>query len=225
MKKFNESSKRGKCQCGKTKNPNGNCDGSHANKYSRLKVFALTLSILLSSISYAITITPQNDKEINTKNSSVFWKGNKVTGSHEGTIKIKSGILKFEKKKFIGGEFEIDMNSLICTDLSGEYKGKLEGHLKSDDFFGVTNFPTATLKIKKVKQKKGNTYECTAEIKIKGKTENIIFNTILNKNSAAAKIKIDRTKFDVKYGSGSFFDGLGDNMIYDEFDLNINLSF
>ena len=225
MKKFNESSKRGKCQCGKTKNPNGNCDGSHANKYSRLKVFALTLSILLSSISYAITITPQNDKEINTKNSSVFWKGNKVTGSHEGTIKIKSGILKFEKKKFIGGEFEIDMNSLICTDLSGEYKGKLEGHLKSDDFFGVTNFPTATLKIKKVEQKKGNTYECTAEIKIKGKTENIIFNTILNKNSAAAKIKIDRTKFDVKYGSGSFFDGLGDNMIYDEFDLNINLSF
>ena len=225
MKKFNESSKRGKCQCGKTKNLNGNCDGSHANKYSRLKVFALTLSILLSSISYAITITPQNDKEINTKNSSVFWKGNKVTGSHEGTIKIKSGILKFEKKKFIGGEFEIDMNSLICTDLSGEYKGKLEGHLKSDDFFGVTNFPTATLKIKKVKQKKGNTYECTAEIKIKGKTENIIFNTILNKNSAAAKIKIDRTKFDVKYGSGSFFDGLGDNMIYDEFDLNINLSF
>ena len=62
-------------------------------------------------------------------------------------------------------------------------------------------------------------------IKIKGKTEKIIFNTILNKNSAAAKIKIDRTKFDVKYGSGSFFDGLGDNMIYDEFDLNINLSF
>ena len=225
MKKFNESSKRGKCQCGKTKNPNGNCDGSHANKYSRLKVFALTLSILFSSISYAITITPENDKEINTKNSSVLWKGNKVTGSHEGTIKIKSGFLKFEKKKFIGGEFEIDMNSLICTDLSGEYKAKLEGHLKSDDFFGVTNFPTATLKIKKVKQKKGNAYECTAEIKIKGKTENIIFNTILNKNSAAANIKIDRTKFDVKYGSGSFFEGLGDNMIYDEFDLNINLSF
>jgi polyisoprenoid-binding protein YceI len=225
MKNLFDLQKRNKCQCGKTKNPNGNCDGSHANKYSRLKVFALTLSILFSSISYAITITPKNDKEINTKNSSVLWKGNKVTGSHEGTIKIKSGFLKFEKKKFIGGEFEIDMTSLVCTDLSGEYKGKLEGHLKSDDFFGVTKFPTATLKIKKVKQKKGNTYECTAEITIKGKTEIIIFNTILNKNSAVAKIKIDRTKFDIKYGSGSFFDGLGDNMIYDEFDLNINLSF
>jgi polyisoprenoid-binding protein YceI len=225
MKNLFDQQKRNKCQCGKTKNPNGNCDGSHANKYSRLKVFALTLSILFSSISYAITITPKNDKEINTKNSSVLWKGNKVTGSHEGTIKIKSGFLKFEKKKFIGGEFEIDMTSLVCTDLSGEYKGKLEGHLKSDDFFGVTKFQTATLKIKKVKQKKGNTYECTAAITIKGKTEIITFNTDINKDSAVAKIKIDRTKFDIKYGSGSFFKGLGDNMIYDEFDLNINLSF
>ncbi len=225
MKKFNESSKRGKCQCGKTKNPNGNCDGSHANKYSRLKVFALTLSILFSSISYAITITPKNDKEINIKKSSVLWKGNKVTGSHEGTIKIKSGFLKFEKKKFIGGEFEIDMNSLICTDLSGEYKGKLEGHLKDDDFFGVSKFPISTLEITKAKHQKGNIYECTAAITIKGKTEIITFNTDINKDTAVAKIKIDRTKFDIKYGSGSFFKGLGDNMIYDEFDLNINLSF
>ena len=225
MKKFNESSKRGKCKCGKTKGANGNCDGSHANKYNRLTIFTLTLSILFSSIAFGSVTKPDNNKKINKNKSTVIWEGHKVTGSHEGTIKIKSGFLKFEKKKFIGGEFEIDMTSLVCTDLSGEYKGKLEGHLKSDDFFGVTNFSTATLKIKKVKQKKGNTYECTAEIKIKGKTENIIFNTILNKNSAAAKIKIDRTKFDIKYGSGSFFDGLGDNMIYDEFDLNINLSF
>ncbi|KRO66300.1 MAG: lipid-binding protein [Cryomorphaceae bacterium BACL11 MAG-121128-bin16] len=190
-----------------------------------LKSIVLIISILFSSISYAITITPKNDKEINTKNSTVLWKGNKVTGSHEGVIKIKSGLLKFNKEELIGGEFEIDMNSLVCTDLSGEYKGKLEGHLKSDDFFGVTKFPTATLKIKKVIKQKGNIYECTGDITIKGKTEVVQFNTTLNKNSATAKIKIDRTKFDVKYGSGSFFDGLGDNMIYDEFDLNINLSF
>ena len=225
MKNLFDQKKRNKCQCGKTKDLNGNCDGSHANKYNRLKVFALTLSILFSSMSYAITNSPKNDKEINTKNSSVLWKGEKVTGSHEGTIMIKSGFLKFNNKKFIGGEFEIDMNSLVCTDLSGEYKEKLEGHLKADDFFGVSKFPTATLKIKRVKQKKEDTYECTAEITIKAKTEIIIFNTILNKNSAVAKIKIDRTKFDIKYGSGSFFKGLGDNMIYDEFDLNINLSF
>ena len=225
MKNLKKKQKRNKCQCGKTKDPNRNCDGSHANKYNRLKVFALTLSILFSSISYAITNSPKNDKEINTKNSSVLWKGEKVTGSHEGTIMLKSGFLKFNNKKFIGGEFEIDMNSLVCTDLSGEYKGKLEGHLKADDFFGVSKFPISTLEITKAKHKKGNIYECTAAITIKGKTEIITFNTDINKDSAVAKIKIDRTKFDIKYGSGSFFKGLGDNMIYDEFDLNITLSF
>ena len=225
MKNLFNLKKRNKCQCGKTKDPNGNCDGSHLDMKNALKSIVLIISILFSSISYAITITPKNDKEINTKNSTVLWKGNKVTGSHEGVIKIKSGLLKFNKEELIGGEFEIDMNSLVCTDLSGEYKGKLEGHLKSDDFFGVTKFPTATLKIKKVIKQKGNIYECTADITIKGKTEVVQFYTTLNKNSATAKIKIDRTKFDVKYGSGSFFDGLGDNMIYDEFDLNINLSF
>ena len=225
MKNLFNQKKRNKCQCGKTKDPNGNCDGSHLDMKNALKSIVLIISILFSSISYAITITPKNDKEINTKNSTVLWKGNKVTGSHEGVIKIKSGLLKFNKEELIGGEFEIDMNSLVCTDLSGEYKGKLEGHLKSDDFFGVTKFPTATLKIKKVIKQKGNIYECTADITIKGKTEVVQFNTTLNKNSATAKIKIDRTKFDVKYGSGSFFDGLGDNMIYDEFDLHINLSF
>ena len=225
MKNLFNQKKRNKCQCGKTKDPNGNCDGSHLDMKNALKSIVLIISILFSSISYAITITPKNDKEINTKNSTVLWKGNKVTGSHEGVIKIKSGLLKFNKEELIGGEFEIDMNSLVCTDLSGEYKGKLEGHLKSDDFFGVTKFPTATLKIKKVIKQKGNIYECTGDITINGKTEVVQFNTTLNKNSATAKIKIDRTKFDVKYGSGSFFDGLGDNMIYDEFDLNINLSF
>ena len=159
MKNLFDQQKRNKCQCGKTKNPNGNCDGSHLNMKNALKSIVLIISILFSSISHAITNSPKNDKEINTKNSSVLWKGEKVTGSHEGTIMIKSGFLKFEKKKLIGGEFEIDMTSLVCTDLSGEYKGKLEGHLKADDFFGVSNFPISTLEITKAKHQKGNTYE------------------------------------------------------------------
>lgn len=225
MKNLFDQKKGNKCQCGKTKDPNGNCDGSHLNIQNILKSIVLIICILFSSITFAITSSSENSKEINTKKSTILWKGDKVTGSHEGIIKIKSGILLFDNKKVIGGEFEIDMSSLSCTDLSGEYKSKLEGHLKSDDFFGVKKFPTSTLKIKKIKKQKGNVYKCTAEITIKGKTETIQFNTTLNKNSATAKITIDRTKFDVKYGSGSFFDGLGDNMIYDEFVLNIDLSF
>jgi len=225
MKNLFDQQKKNKCQCGKTKDTKGNCDGSHLNMKNSLKSIVLIISILFSSISYAITKSPKNDIKINTKNSSVLWKGEKITGSHEGTIMIKSGFLKFEEEKLIGGEFEIDMTSLVCTDLSGEYKGKLEGHLKADDFFGVSKFPISTLEITKTKHIKGNTYECTAAITIKGKTKIITFNTDINKDSAVAKIKIDRTKFDIKYGSGSFFKGLGDNMIYDEFDLNINLSF
>jgi len=225
MKKFNESTKRGKCQCGKTKDSNGNCDGSHANKYSRLKVFALTLSILFSAIAFGSVTKPDNDKKINAKKSTVIWKGHKVTGSHEGIISIISGSLRFQKKELIGGEIEINMSSLICTDLTGEYKMKLEGHLKSDDFFGTANFPISTLKIIKVKSISDNTYLCTGEITIKGETETIEFNAEITKSKLTAKLKIDRTKFNIKYGSGSFFDGLGDNMIYDEFDLDINLTF
>jgi hypothetical protein len=154
MKNLFDQQKRNKCQCGKTKNPNGNCDGSHLNMKNALKSIVLIISILFSSISYAITNSPKNDKEINTKNSSVLWKGEKVTGSHEGTIMIKSGFLKFEKKKLIGGEFEIDMTSLVCTDLSGEYKGKLEGHLKADDFLEYQSFQSQHLRLRKLNIRK-----------------------------------------------------------------------
>jgi len=68
-------------------------------------------------------------------------------------------------------------------------------------------------------------YKVQADLTIKGKTESISFDANVEKNMATAEITIDRTKFDVKYGSGSFFDDLGDNMIYDDFVLNVNLAF
>ena len=87
---------------------------------------------------------------IDTEKSMITWKGYKVTGSHEGIISIKSGHLNFDKDILTGGNFEIDMSTIIVTDLEGEYKGNLEGHLKSDDFFGVTKFPSASLNFTKV---------------------------------------------------------------------------
>jgi len=223
--KMKESSKRAKCQCGKTKDPNGNCDGSHANTNRIIKSILFTLLIFAGSVFYANATSLVKENKIDVKESTVLWKGHKVTGSHEGEINVASGSLSFENKKLTGGEVIIDMNSLVCTDLTGEYKGKLEGHLKSDDFFSVSKFPRATLKIVKVSLVNENTYECMAELNIKGHTEEVFFKTTIKKNGALTKLKIDRTKFNVKYGSGSFFKGLGDNMIYDEFDLVINLSF
>ena len=117
------------------------------------------------------------------------------------------------------------MTTLSNTDLEGEYKGKLEGHLKSDDFFGVEKYPTATLKFTKVKSVSKNAYKVTGDITIKGKTESITFDLSVYGNKANAALKIDRTKFDVRYGSTSFFDGLKDKAIYDEFDIVADLEF
>jgi polyisoprenoid-binding protein YceI len=117
----------------------------------------------------------------------------------------------------------MDMKSLICTDLSGEYKGKLEGHLKSDDFFSVNTYSTAGLVITNVEKVNSKKHKITADLTIKGITKRIAFEASAEKNKFAAKIQIDRTQFNVRYGSGSFFDGLGDNMIYDEFELTVIL--
>ena len=99
---------------------------------------------LVAFFTLAFTPIDGNKKVIKVDDSKVVWKGYKVTGSHEGTISIKSGSLVFDNEKLTGGEFVMDMTTIGATDLEGEYKGKLDGHLKSDDFFGVEKYPTAT---------------------------------------------------------------------------------
>lgn len=176
-------------------------------------------------MTFSFTTLEGGKKDIKVDNSKVVWKGYKVTGSHEGMISINSGSLNFDNEVLTGGSFEIDMSTITVTDLEGEYKDKLEGHLKSDDFFGVAKYPTASLVFTKVKSNGKNSYKVTGDITIKGKTESITFNLSVYGNRANASLKIDRTKFDVRYGSTSFFDGLKDKAIYDEFDLVADLEF
>jgi polyisoprenoid-binding protein YceI len=180
---------------------------------------------ILAFMTFSFTTVEGEKKEIKVENSKVVWKGYKVTGSHHGVIAIKSGGLTFNENKLTGGEFIIDMSTITNTDLEGEYKGKLEGHLKSDDFFGVEKFPTASLIFTNVKSTGKNSYKVTGDITIKGKTESMTFDVSIYGNKANASLKIDRTKFDVRYGSTSFFDGLKDKAIYDEFDLVADLEF
>ena len=181
--------------------------------------------VIVAFMTFSFTTAEGDKKEIKSENSKVVWKGYKVTGSHEGIISIKSGHLNFDKDILIGGSFEIDMSTITVTDLEGEYKGKLEGHLKSDDFFGVEKFPSATLYFTKIKSVGKNSYEVTGNITIKGKTETVSFNVSVYGSKANVSLKIDRTKFDVRYGSTSFFDGLKDKAIYDEFVLVVDLEF
>ena len=161
--------------------------------------------------------------EVDKESSKVTWRGEKVTGFHEGTIEIKEGDFEYVDGKLTGGKFVIDMTSIE----SDEELDKLEGHLKSDDFFGVAKYPTATFVIKEVVNQGPKGYNITGDITIKGITKEIKFvadiKEVGNNVNASAEIELDRSEFNVRYGSGSFFDGLGDKLIYDNFTLGVNL--
>ena len=187
---------------------------------NRNSKIAMLLVLALSFMSY----TTLKDKTVKIKESTVIWKGYKVGGEHTGTINLKSGTLSFEGKTLTGGNFTIDMKSINSTDLEGGYKEKLDSHLKSDDFFGVEEFPTATLEITSVTGENSN-YNVKANITIKGKTEAISFPLLIKDNTATANLKIDRTKHNITYKSPSILETIKDKAIYDEFDLNVTLKF
>ena len=198
----------------------------------------MTLSAVLVATSIAIatplnttekttekTTTAVEKKVIDTESSKITWKAYKVTGSHEGTINLASGNLDFNGTTLTGGAFVVDMTTINTTDLEGEYKQKLDGHLHSDDFFGTATHKTASLEITSVKASGKNAYDATANLTIKNITKEVNFTISVYGSKATASLKVDRSEFDVRYGSGSFFDNLGDKTIYDEFDLVVDLQF
>jgi len=193
------------------------------------KVKSLTLGIIaLVAMSFTNDVLIDGHYNVDKSQSQIIWNGKKVTGEHVGTVAIKSGNLEISKGKLIGGAFEIDMTTITSTDLEGEYLTKFNGHLKSDDFFGVEKFPTAIFKITKVVSN-GTTgkYKVTGNLTIKETTKAITFDTQVvydgTKIIAVCNIIIDRSEFDIRYGSGSFFDNLGDKTIYDDFALKVKL--
>jgi len=188
------------------------------------------LSLAFAMIFGVATVTAtepvaEEKKEVKTETSTITWKAYKVTGSHYGTVDLKSGSLVFDGDKLTGGEFEADMTTLVATDLEGESKGKLEGHLKSDDFFGTEKHTAAKLVFTKVEPTGKNSYEVTGDLTIKGVSKPVTFDVSVYGSKATATVKVDRTAYDIKYGSGSFFYNLGDKAIYDEFDLVVDLEF
>ncbi|NEV93470.1 YceI family protein [Psychroflexus sp. YR1-1] len=183
---------------------------------------ALAATVILTLVAFTNAI---EKKKVNIKDSSITWEGEKLTGSHEGTIDLKDGYFLMEEGELVGGEFTADMTSINVTDLEGDSREKLMGHLRSDDFFGVDTYGTAKFVINTVAKKKGNIYGISGDLTIKGKTNPIAFDLEMNENSATTNLVIDRTKYDVRYGSNTFFDNLGDKTIYDEFNLAIDLKF
>lgn len=187
------------------------------------KLFFLPLLAIL-----AMAATSPTTYRVDTQSSNIVWTGYKVTGKHTGTVKVKSGTLTTDNGVLTGGSFEVDINSITDTDLEGEWAAKLVGHLKSDDFLGAATYPTATFVITRAipQDSKGN-YKVIGNLTIKGITKEVkFFANVAEANgmvNASGKMTIDRSEFNMRYGSGSFFDGLGDKTIYDEFDLQVSL--
>jgi len=149
------------------------------------KVILGLIAVAAISFSFSSGIL-EGEKQVKT--SKVVWKGYKVLGSHEGTVDLKSGFLSFDNEVLTGGEFVLDLTSISCTDLEGEYKGKLDGHLKSEDFFGVETYPTATLNMTTVKSSGKNSYTVTADLTMKDVTKEIAFEASIYGNKASASL-------------------------------------
>lgn len=191
----------------------------------------LSLSLIVSFFQFALA--KEESYNVDVKQSKLEWHGKKVTGEHNGLINIKGGMLNFKDAMLVGGQFEIDMTSIVDLDLESEkWNTKLVNHLKSDDWFSVEKFPTVKLIITEVNthkaEKSDANYWVKGNLTIKGITNPIEFAAKVEKTengvTGSATMTIDRSKFDVRYGSGSFFEGLGDKLIYDEFDMNVSLS-
>lgn len=189
--------------------------------------FAFLLTFSFGAAVNAANPGKDLELKVKTDQSGIAWTAQKVTGKHNGSVAIKEGSLKLKNDVLVGGSFTMDMTSITVLDLEGKGKDKLEGHLKSDDFFSVNNHPTATLVVTEAVAKGNGMYNIKADLTIKGITQPVEF--IANVDSAGddvkatADIKIDRTLYDVRYGSGKFFENLGDNTIYDDFNLHVTL--
>jgi len=191
-------------------------------KFSFGKTAALTaLAIGLASVGFAANYVAD------TSASSLEWKGSKVTGFHEGTVQLKSGMLHFADGKIEGGSFEIDLTTINTTDLSGGRKKKLDGHLRSDDFFSVDNFPTARLEVVKATPQADGGFDIEGPLTVKGITRPVTFDATLEEDGdslrATGKVVVDRAKYNVRFRSGSFFQNLGDKLIYDDFEVDVEV--
>ena len=172
--------------------------------------------------------TGGNKLPLDSAASSVHWVGKKVTGQHEGKVKVKSGHVVFEGVALKAATIEIDMNTLTCTDIeTPKWNAKFIKHLKNDDFFSVNTHPTATFVLNKSSAKENGTYSLQGDLTMKGQTHPISFKLKVAKTGSKFKatgtVKVDRTQWGIKYKSGKFFPSIGDKMIYDNFELTLSL--
>ncbi|MVZ64337.1 YceI family protein [Sphingobacterium sp. DK4209] len=191
------------------------CAGNPEGKKAETKdsVATTTDSLAVTGVAYTVDAAA----------SKVVWTGTKVTGKHTGTVAIKSGTINVENGSVTGGNFVLDMTTISSTDLEGEYKEKLDGHLKADDFFGVATHPEASFAITEVKPGTGaGDLSVSGNLTIKGVSKNITFDAKVVESTetgvkATANFNIVRADWGVTY------EGKSDDLISKEINFDVTL--
>lgn len=172
-------------------------------------------------------------KTLDVDRSVVAWEGTKITGAHDGTIALKSGELYMVDNQIVGGNIVIDMTRIVVLDIEDPAtNARLKGHLESDDFFSVASFPEAKFEMANIVKREDAAegqpnYTISGNLTIKGITHGVTFPAFVNVTdgtvTAQADFDLDRTRWDVRFGSGRFFEGLGDNLIHDNFNIKLDI--
>jgi len=187
--------------------------------------YLIIITVMLGSFLPAIqaqTYKARPDKTV------ILWHGKKIGGEHTGTIMLKSAELKMQQNRLVGGTIIVDMTTIADTDIENDgMRKRLEDHLRSDDFFSVERYPEAIFEITGSEVKNGGSINITGNVTIKGITRPLEFVTDLTSSEESiiftGHIDIDRTLFDVRYGSTKFFDNIADRAINDIFSLDYEL--
>lgn len=165
---------------------------------------------------------------IQKSSSTVNWTGKKVLGLHAGTINVANGYVDFSEEGIKYGEVVIDMTTIVITDINDpKTNGEFLAHLQHDDFFSVDKFKTAKLFITDSVKKGSNAFLLKGNLTIKEITNPVSFTATVEVFTdflhSMGEIVIDRTLYNIRYGSGKFLQNLGDNLIYDDFVLQFKI--
>ena len=164
------------------------------------------------------------DYKVIADKSIIRWSGKKIGKNHVGKVTLKEGSFTIKGDKFTAGQFVIDMTSIVNEDVTdANWNAKLIGHLKSEDFFGVEKYPTATLSITESARFEKDETTVKADLTIKGATHPVTFKVKRIGDVFQSTVTFDRSQFNVRYGSGKFFENLGDNAIEDLIPLDVTL--
>ena len=197
-----------------------------------MKKAILALFMAIASVAAVQAQLADGKYILDFNKSSIVWSAKKVTGSgHTGTVRVSSGVIYVKGNAGITGKVKIDMNAMVITDISDAgTNANFLNHLKAEDFFNTLVFPDAMFEVTSVQVAKGNngtTHNVNGNMTIKGITKALSFPAKItgggNQVFVEGIVGVDRSQFDVRYGSTAFFDNLGDKAIDNIFNLNIKL--